>query len=221
MHQPGYFEREYFELHPGKVRYLEWLVDLLRDHGVAGGRVLDVGSGYGFLLEALERAGYEPSGLEVAPEATEAARQRTRAPIATGSADDPFPYADDHFAAITMLDVIEHLPRYGDALASCRRTLAPGGKIFVVTLNSGSLARPLLGKSWSWHLDPTHVHMFSGSMLRRGLEDAGFEVERMTTMSNFCNVGEGNPVLKPLRRIGRVVTTPWFGDSLLAVARKP
>ena len=221
MHQPGYFEREYFELHPGKVRYLEWLVDLLRAHGVARGRVLDVGSGYGFLLEALERAGYEPHGIEVAPEATEAARKRTRAPIATGSADDPFPYPDDHFAAITMLDVIEHLPRYGDALASCRRTLAPGGKIFVVTLNSGSLARPFLGKSWSWYLDPTHVHMFSRSMLRRGLEDAGLVVERLTTMSNFCNVGEGNPALKPLRRIGRVVTTPWLGDSLLAVAGKP
>ena len=34
------------------------------------------------------------------------------------------------------------------------------------------------------------------------------------------SVGEGNPVLKPLRRIGRVVTTPWLGDSLLGVAER-
>jgi len=41
-------------------------------------------------------------------------------------------------------------------------------------------------------------------------------------MSNFALVGEGNPFLKPLRQvIGRVVVTPWLGDSLLAVARKP
>ncbi len=216
----AYFEREYFELHPGKVRYLDYLIGLLREHGVAGGRVLDVGSGYGFFLEALERAGYEPYGLELSPHAAKRARERTAAIIATGSAEDPFPFADAHFAAVTLLDVIEHLRDYPATLRSCHRVLAPGGKLVVITLNSGSLARPLLGRRWSWHLDPTHVHMLSASLLRRGLEDAGFSVSRLTTLSNFCNVGEGNPVLKPLRRIGRVVTTPWLGDSLLAVGTK-
>jgi 2-polyprenyl-3-methyl-5-hydroxy-6-metoxy-1,4-benzoquinol methylase len=219
-HPADYFDREYFQLHAGKVRYLDWLVELLRQHDVAGGRVLDVGAGHGFWMEALARAGFEPAGIELSAEAAELARQRTRSPVATGSAEDPFPYPEGHFAAVTMLDVIEHLPRYGDSLAHCRRVLAPGGKLFVVTLNSGSLARPLLGRSWSWHLDPTHVHMFSAAMLRRALVEADFAVERLTTMSNFCSVGEGNPVLKPLRRIGRVVTTPWLGDSLLAVGRK-
>lgn len=221
MHHPSdYFDREYFQLHPGKIRYLDWLVDLLRDHGVWAGRVLDVGAGYGFWMEALARAGYEPAGIELSEEAAELARQRTRAEVATGSAEAPFPYPDASFAAVTMLDVIEHLPRYGDSLVECRRVLAPGGKLFVITLNSGSLARPLLGKNWSWHLDSTHVHMFSAGMLRRALAEAGFAVERLTTMSNFCSVGEGNPNLKPLRRIGRVVTSPWFGDSLLGVGRK-
>ena len=57
MHDSSYFEREYFQLHPGKVKYLDYLVGLLRAHGVPGGRVLDVGAGYGFFLEALERGG--------------------------------------------------------------------------------------------------------------------------------------------------------------------
>jgi len=121
-----------------------------------------------------------------------------------------------------MLDVIEHLPRYPAALLECARVLAPGGKLFVVTLNAGSLARPLLGRRWSFWLDPTHVHMFSAGKLRRAFADAGLLTERMATMSNFALVGEGNPFLKPLRRvIRRVVVTPWLGDSLLAVARKP
>ena len=221
-HPAGYFDREYFSLHPGRERYLAWLLALLRRHGVHGGRVLDLGAGYGFWLAALAQAGYEPAGVELSPEAAAQARERSGAPVSTGSADDPLPYDDASFAAVTMLDVIEHLPRYPAALRECARVLQPGGKLFVVTLNAGSVARPLLGRRWSFWLDPTHVHMFSASRLRDAFADAGLTTERMATMSNFALVGEGNPFLKPLRKlVGRVVVTPWLGDSLLAVAQKP
>lgn len=220
MDDGDYFDREYFQLHPGKRRYLDYLIRLLRTHGVEQGRVLDIGSGYGFFVEALEKAGYEPHGLELSPHAVATARERTTGAIEIGGAEDPFPFPDSHFAAITLLDVIEHLNRYPDTLASCRRTLAPGGKLIVITLNAGSLARPILGHRWSFHLDPTHIHMFSAARLRQALAAADLSLETLTTISNFCNVGEGNPILKPLRRIGRVVTTPWLGDSLLAVARR-
>ena len=221
-HPPGYFDREYFRLHPGRERYLQWLLALLRRHGVESGPVLDLGAGYGFWLAALAQAGYEPAGVELSPVAAAQARERSGASVSTGSADDPLPYDDASFAAVTMLDVIEHLPRYPTALLECARVLAPGGKLFVITLNAGSLARPLLGRRWSFWLDATHVHMFSARRLRGAFADAGLVTERMATMSNFALVGEGNPFLKPLRKvIGRVVVTPWLGDSLLAVARKP
>lgn len=220
VHDAAYFDREYFELHPGKVKYLDYLVGLLRNHGVRSGRVLDVGAGYGFFLEALEKAGYEAAGMEISEHAAEQARLRARGQVARQGAEEPFPFPDDSFDAVTMLDVIEHLRDYAAALASCRRCLKPGGKLFVITLNAHSLARPLLGRRWSWYQDPTHIHMFTARMLREGLEGAGLTVERMTTESNFCSVGEGTKFLKPLRVIGRVVHSPVFGDSLLAVARK-
>jgi SAM-dependent methyltransferase len=221
VHDASYFDREYFELHPGKVKYLDYLVGLLRSHGVPeGGRVLDVGAGYGFFLAALEKAGYEAYGMEISSHAAAEARKRTRAEVVEQGAEAPFPYPDGRFDAITLLDVIEHLEDYGATLASCRRCLKPGGKLFVITLNAHSLARPLLGKKWSWHQDPTHIHMFTAKMLRDGFGGAGLRVETMTTESNFCSVGEGTKFLKPLRVIGRVVHTPVLGDSLLAVARK-
>jgi 2-polyprenyl-3-methyl-5-hydroxy-6-metoxy-1,4-benzoquinol methylase len=220
VHDAAYFDREYFELHPGKVKYLDYLVGLLRTHGVRGGRVLDVGAGYGFFLEALEKAGYEAAGMEISEHAAEQARRRARGQVVRQGAEEPFPFPDGGFDAIAMLDVIEHLRDYATALASCRRCLKPGGKLFVITLNAHSLARPLLGRRWSWYQDPTHVHMFTARMLREGLEGAGLTVETMTTESNFCSVGEGTTFLKPLRVIGRVVHSPILGDSLLAVARK-
>lgn len=215
----AYFDREYFALHPGKRRYLRYLVGLLRRHGVGGGQVLDVGAGFGFWMAALEEAGYAAHGLELSPHAAAMARERCAGTVVEQSAEEPYPFAAKSFAAVTMLDVIEHLPRYERALAQCRAVLAPAGKLFVITLNAGSLARPLLGRRWAWYQDPTHVHLFSARRLREALVDAGFTVERLTTESNFCSVGEGNRFLKPLRAIGRVVHTPWLGDSLLAVAK--
>jgi ubiquinone/menaquinone biosynthesis C-methylase UbiE len=222
VHGDAYFEREYFQLHPGKVKYLEYLVGLLRAHGVPpGGRVLDVGAGYGFFLEAAEKAGYQAEGMEISEHAVEQARRRIQGQVVQQGAEEPFPFPEGDFVAVTLLDVIEHLRDYGAALASCRRVLKPGGKLFVITLNAHSLARPLLGKRWAWYQDPTHIHMFTPRMLREGLVRAGLEVETLITESNFCSVGEGTKFLKPLRVIGRVVHTPAFGDSLLAVGRKP
>jgi SAM-dependent methyltransferase len=195
-------------------------VDLLRRHDVSKGRVLDVGAGFGFFLGALERAGYEGAGLEISPLAAERARQAVRAEIVVQGAEERYPFPDDSFDAVTLLDVIEHLNDYGAALAECRRCLKPGGKLFVITLNAHSLARPLLGRRWAWYQDPTHIHMFSGRMLREGIEKAGLTLERLTTESNFCSVGEGTKFLKPLRLIGRVIHAPVCGDSLLAIARK-
>ncbi len=127
MHDSSYFEREYFQLHPGKVKYLDYLVGLLRAHGVPNGRVLDVGAGYGFFLEALERGGYATDGLEISAHAVEQARRRSRGQVIEQGAEAPFPFPDDHFDAITLLDVIEHLQDYAQTLASCRRCLKPGG----------------------------------------------------------------------------------------------
>ena len=217
---PDYFDREYFTLHQGRRKYLAYLIKLLTDSGVRRGRVLDVGSGRGLFIAAMAQAGFDAYGIEKSAEAAGQTQERFGARTVVGDAEAPFPFTDARFAAVTMFDVIEHFHRADEVLAQCRRVLEPAGKLFVITLNAGSLARPLLGRNWSFYLDATHVTMFSKASLGRALKDAGFEVKRLTTMSNFYLIGEGNPWLKPLRNIGRIVTTPWLGDSLLAVAER-
>ena len=217
MAEPDYFDREYFRLHDGKVRYLEYLVSLLRRHGIDGGPVLDLGSGYGFFLDALVNHGYSAAGLELSFHACRRSRALTPAWVTAGDAEAPIPFRAGAFAAVTILDVVEHLDRYRETLVECRRVLRPGGKLFMTTLNRFSVARPLLGKRWSWYQDPTHVHMFSGRRLRNDLVVAGFRTVTSTTIFNFCSVGESTPGLTPLRRIGRVVRVPAFGDAVLVI----
>ncbi len=215
--QADYFDREYFVLHAGKRRYLRYLVELLRSAGLHRGDVLDVGSGLGFLLDELAASGYRSFGIDVAPLAVREARRRG-CRVARASAEEGLPFRAASFDAVLVLDVIEHVRDYLQLLAECRRVLRPPGLLVVLTLNAHSAARPQLGRRWTWHLDPTHVWMFTPRLLRAALREAGFASRRSTTMSNFCCVGEGNPALRPLRRIGRVVETPWLGDSLLEIA---
>lgn len=210
---PEYFAREYFELHEGKRRYLEYLIGQLRLSGVESGAVLDVGSGFGFFLRTLQRAGFRAVGLELSAYA--AARTGRDVRQVLGSAEDDLPFRDRSFDAATLLDVIEHVEDFRGALAECARVLRPGGRILVITLNRFSAARPLMGRRWSWYRDPTHVHMFSIGVLRSGLEEAGFDCVRTTTLWNFCSVGETSRVLRPLRAIARVVHAPAFGDAIL------
>jgi 2-polyprenyl-3-methyl-5-hydroxy-6-metoxy-1,4-benzoquinol methylase len=219
---PGteYFDREYFELHPGKQKYLAYLIDRVR-RVCPTGRVLDVGSGYGFFLRALDDAGYRATGIDVSPHAAQQARRLGVPQVAAATADGTWPFRDESFEVVTMLDVIEHLHDVGGAVESAWRVLRPGGWLMVITLNAGSFARPLLGRKWSWYRDPTHVEMFSRRSLGLALEAGKFRIREHLTMSNFCIVGEGNPQLRFLRTLGRVVETPVGGDSLLAIAQKP
>jgi 2-polyprenyl-3-methyl-5-hydroxy-6-metoxy-1,4-benzoquinol methylase len=213
-----YFDKEFFTLHEGKARYVQALVGVLRRHGIASGRVLDVGAGFGFFLRALEQQGYDAYGLESSEYACERAREFTNATIANASAERVFPFDDDFFDAITMFDVIEHIADYPAMLAECKRTLRPGGRIVVMTPSGHSIARLLLGKNWSWHKDPTHVHLFTPRSMRRALHEAQFSDLRCITLFNFYIVGDSTTSLTPLRAIRRFVRAPWIGDSLLAVA---
>lgn len=221
MSDDGYFDREYFELTAGKRRYLDYLVRLIGRSGVAGGSVLDVGSGYGFLLESLDRAGFRATGLEHSEHAAAKSRMRSPAAVRVQSAEERFRLADGEFDAVTMLDVIEHLHDVQGCLRECFRVLRPAGRIVVITLNARSAARPLLGRQWSWYKDPTHVRLFSARELGAELRQAGFEMLTSRTLLNFCTAGESTPLLKPLQRIRRVLELPVLGDGLLAIGRRP
>ncbi len=100
-------------------------------------RLLDVGCGGGLAAEALARHGYDVLGVDAAEDAIRAARdhaegQGLRLAYRVG---DAATLAGERFQVITALEVIEHVPDPARFVRDLASLLAPGGQLFLSTLN--------------------------------------------------------------------------------------
>ena len=112
--------------------------------------VLDVGCGAGLLAEALARRGHPVTGIDLAPAALAAARRHAGAaglPITYREADTATLVAEGaRFPAVAALEVIEHVDDPAAFLHDLARLAAPGGQVFISTLNRS--ARSLMVAKW-------------------------------------------------------------------------
>lgn len=146
------------------------------------GRVLDVGCGRGFLLDAFRRRGWEVQGTELEDRSAAHAREVLGIPVHTGPAD-AWPWPEAHFDAVVFWHVLEHLAEPHLALERARRLLRPGGVLLVGVPNFASPEARLAAAGW-FHLDvPRHAVHLSPRWLARALDAAGFDVRRRSFLA--------------------------------------
>jgi ubiquinone/menaquinone biosynthesis C-methylase UbiE len=106
-----------------------------------GGRVLDVGCGWGYSLFVLRAAGFDPIGIDIVQNDFYAARRVADAngkeARLVGADVSRLPFVADVFEAVTSVETFEHI--YADdramALEEVARVLVPGGILSFSTPN--------------------------------------------------------------------------------------
>jgi methionine biosynthesis protein MetW len=170
--------------------------------GGPGKRVLDLGCRDGALTQAY-LSGNEVVGVDVDTEALEQAAARG---ITTVWADleEPLPFEEAAFEVVVVGELLEHLGEPERVLGECRRVLRPRGRLVGSVPNAFRLKnrlRFLAGRPPE--SDPTHLHLFSPSDVRRLL--ATFEdVELQFIASRFLRLHQR-----------------LFGNDLVFTGRKP
>jgi SAM-dependent methyltransferase len=198
---------------------------------VSPGRLADLGCWVGFLVEEAGRLGWDAVGVE--PSAWAAARARSRGldVIEAPLLDAVLP--EGSFDAVTMGDVIEHLPDPGEALGRVSELLAADGVLWLATPDAGGRVARVLGKRW-WSVIPTHVHLFTRSSVTRLLERHGYEVLEVATSPKTFSVryylerfgGYWPPLARAAVGGAKAVGmadrswTPDFGDRMAVIARR-
>lgn len=111
--------------------HLRWALDALHD---VKGEVIEIGCGSGRFIESVQaaRPALTCHGLDLSENAIRQAKARGSPVQYHVGRADPLPFEDGRFAALLMIDVLEHVPDMAVALAEVRRVLAPGGVFHLV-----------------------------------------------------------------------------------------
>jgi len=144
------------------------LLQILNRHAPTG-RLLDIGAGSGILVEQATALGYEAEGVEPSVWLQQKATERgVRVHLGTYPHEKVLP----GFSALTLVDVIEHVPNPVDLLIQTAKDMADDGAGIVVTPDVRSAVARIMGRKW-WHYRIAHIGYFSRKTLLLSLEKAG------------------------------------------------
>jgi SAM-dependent methyltransferase len=157
-----------------------------------GKRLLDLGSGNGYIANELQRAGYDVTGVEPSPESIKTASASfPHVRFVQGSAYDDLAAQLGRFRVVVSIDVIEHMfaPRLFTKTA--KALLEPGGMLILSTPYHGywkNLAIALVN-GWDRHADPLHddghIKLWTERKMRQLLHENNFEKPRFARLGRI------------------------------------
>lgn len=152
-------------------------------------RILDVGCGDGFHLGLLRDFGqrsWHVEGVDSDPRATTRARDNGL-DVHHGTVES-VELAESSFDLVLLIQTIEHVADPQAVLRRMRDLLRPGGRLLIVTDNTGSPDfTAFKRRHWGGYHFPRHWHLFNENALRMIAGDCGMEVETVATIVSPVN----------------------------------
>jgi SAM-dependent methyltransferase len=165
-------------------RAMQWCRGLPAD-----ARILDVGCGDGFHLRLLRDFGkptWSVEGIDASPRAVAAAR-RAGLTVHEGTIEGAT-LPSGIYDLVLLIATIEHVDDPPGVLRAARRLLKPGGRVVMVTDNTGTMDFALFrGRHWGGYHFPRHFNLFNRSTLTTLAELTGFEVDSISTVVSPVN----------------------------------
>lgn len=187
----------------------------------SAGKILDIGTASGFFLEVARDFGFDPYGIEVSKYAGGIAALKFGADHIHIGTLETAPFAPGMFDVITMSDLIEHVQDPVATLTQTYRLLKQDGWVMIVTPDTGSFSRRLMGARWT-HYKLEHLFYFNHESMRIAAEKSGFQVVMakpavkaitLKYMRDQLQVYP-HPVLTPLASVGASVLKPMIENPI-------
>ncbi len=195
------------------------------------GKILDIGCFAGYFLELAKERKWEAYGIEPSKWARELAKKRKVKIISKSIENAKLP--KDYYDAITMWDVIEHLPNPKEVLHKCYESLNKEGIIALGTPNIECLVAKIMGSNYPYILRMHHV-LYSPKTLNTLLEQIGFRalkvysygrtfpisyiMDRLRINNPLYNMGKS--IIKASPKIANHTIHLNIGDSFVIIAKK-
>lgn len=174
--QHSYFEgdtdqgyRNYVEMEKALLPHFSRRLRYLAERLGGPGRLLDFGCASGYFLALAQQAGWQVTGVELSQEMARIAAERV-----TGSGGQVFTtlgaLGDVEFDAVTLWEVIEHLPYPVETLAALVAHVRPNGVLMLSTPNTAHWQAQRTPAAWGGYRPPSHLLFFTPATLKRMLE---------------------------------------------------
>ena len=173
-------------------------------------KILEIGVGPGHNLLEIYPSDARLEGVEPDPALASLAAARSPMPVFNAWIDQlPPEIQEESYDGVTMFDVVEHIPDDARALQIVNRKLKPGGRI--------ALSVPAY--MWLWGQQDVvnqHCRRYTLTELRRKLEAAQFNVERITYFNTFLFLP-----IAIVRLIARHRSQTYAAEGDFAYVRRP
>lgn len=151
-----------------------------QDTGIKKGKIVDVGSGIGSFISEMKQHGWDATGLEPDADARKVAKELYGLELADIAQFYHLPA--DHFDAITLWHVLEHVHDLSKYVQQLRTLLTEKGKLFIAVPNYTAADATRYKEYWAAYDVPRHLYHFSPLSIETLMKKNGLKVLKYKPM---------------------------------------